>query len=93
MSIIKVAVDWRGSEADLMKRIARIVCFDDSGCVECDTSHGGYKWQLNQAGNNWWCNGIENGEITVAYRYGGGGNQPMMDALKVLLEWNFGKRE
>jgi hypothetical protein len=79
-------------EQGLVKRIARIVRWDDSGVYQ-QTS--GYKWTLDVQANDWWCSGIEDGgdgkpEIKIAYRYGGGGNQPMMDSLKVLLDWILG---
>lgn len=47
---------------------------------------------INASSNDWWASGIEQnaqGEsiIKVAYRYGGGGNAPMMEALHIYLQW------
>lgn len=79
---VKVHRRWKDEE-NLVKRIARIVCYDDSQIFQKDT---GYKWQLN-SGNDWWTSGLENGEIKVCYRYG---TDELMKALKVFLDWSLG---
>lgn len=92
---IKIRSTW--DEAELAKRIARIVSSSDSFC-EKKTS--GYQWALNSNGNDWWMTGIEDVEgekyktIKVAYRYGNGPtNRKMMEALQVFLQWEVGIHE
>jgi len=75
-----------------MKRIARVLFHDDAGCKQ---KSDGYKWALDERGNNWWSNGIQ-GEgkelyIEIAFRYGGGpANGKAMDGLQAFLEWELG---
>lgn len=92
---IKVRDTW--DEADLAKRIARIVASDDT-C--CEKQSKGYEWSLNYRGNDWWMTGLQDVEgqkykvVKVAYRYGfGGRNKVMMEALKVFLQWEVGIHE
>jgi len=94
---IEIKVSPRWEEADLAKRIARIVASDDT-C--CEKKSGGYEWALDYRGNDWWMTGIQDVEgqkykiVKVAYRYGGGGsNKDMMEALKVFLQWEVGIHE
>lgn len=77
---IKVHRRWNDEEV-LVKRIARVVYYDDEGVAQ---QNAGYKWCLNSTANDWWASGVENGEIRVAYRYG---TQELMSAMKVVLEW------
>lgn len=90
---IKVANRWE--EADLAKRIARIVAIDDTGC---EKKSKGYAWALDYRGNDWFMTNIEKvegeryGIVKVSYRYGGG-NPKMMEALRVFLQWEVGIHE
>lgn len=82
---VKVHRRWHEDEESLVKRIARVTQHCGDQYVEQKTD--GYKWTLNYQSNDWWCSGIEDGHIKIAYRYGAGGNADMMAALKTLLEW------
>lgn len=87
---IKVRRCYLNDEFALAKRIAAIVVGTHAEVQETPPELQGYKWQLHVPGNDWKMSGIEDGCVEVHYRYGGGGNQPMMDALKVVLEWMVG---
>jgi len=79
-----------GEEA-VIRRIAMVVIGHDDGVAEQPT---GYKWALNQSGNDWWASGIEDGILRVDYRYGntpGSGGEQMMIGLEEFLAWIFTK--
>lgn len=80
---VKIHHRWKDEE-QLVKRIARVTQYTDEYVQQ---KQDGYKWTLNYQSNDWWCSGIEDGHIKIAYRYGAGGNAEMMTALKIFLEW------
>lgn len=90
---------WRGAgEEAVVRRIAEIVA-GHANAEQCQQQKDGYKWGLCVSGNDWFATemttepnpegGRDMGVITVAYRYGGGGNEQMMEALQTYLNWVF----
>lgn len=86
---IYVGKRWKGQEAELAKRVARIISRDDEGCVP-GGKNGGYPWQLDERGNDWWMTDIKNGVFLVVYRYGDG-HKEMMLGLQKFIQWSLGK--
>ncbi len=81
---------WKAAgEEAIIRRIAKTVYGSDEGVKP--NGHGA--WHLKESANDWWVmklnetNGII--EFEVGYRYGGGGNKPMMFALETFLNWIF----
>ena len=74
-------------EEKLAERIAKVI-FGHANHVALQQS--GYKWGLNTPGNDWKMSEIADGKVAVAYRYGTGGNEKMMEALEVFLQWALG---
>jgi len=75
----------RAGEEAIVRRIAQVVRGDAALLQE---KPSGWKWNLCP-GNDWWAGRLNLDTITLSYRYGGGGNSQMMNALQVFLCWIF----
>lgn len=95
---VKSGIWYKAGEEAVIRRIAEIVA-GHANADQCQQKKDGYKWGLHVGGNDWWAtemtteqnpeHGAKMGVITVHYRYGGGGNEPMMKALETFLNWTF----
>ena len=90
---ISVRRCYLDDEEALAKRIAAIVVGTHAEIRENkpeDRAAGMFKWELHAPSNDWKMTEIKDGFVEIHCRYGGGGNQAMMDALKIVLEWMVG---
>ena len=87
MAEIRFRVYPNYKEREVVERVAQIVTGPTDEIFEKDS---GYKWSLDSS-NDWWMDKDRStGEFILAYRYGDGGNAPLMEALRRVIIWRLG---